>query len=167
LIAQNGIYGSAILIIAVTYRGLALFLAVLHVIVTVRLVRLLLRVAKIDQHGNTRMLIGFTLVAALTTIVVYLDWVLGFVNVFFIMPLDSIINDLCLAAVSFTAPAQDVANARRAEVANFALSVGRGEAGAEDGGESTVNQYQRQLPTHRPACLGSSGNAELIGDLHA
>ena len=33
------------------------------------------------------------------------------------MPLDSIINDLCLAAVSFTAPAQDVANARRAEVA--------------------------------------------------
>ena len=33
------------------------------------------------------------------------------------MPVDSIINDLCLAAVSFSAPVQDVANARRAEVA--------------------------------------------------
>ena len=34
------------------------------------------------SHSKPGMLIGFTLVAALTTIVVYLDWVLGFVNVY-------------------------------------------------------------------------------------
>ena len=59
--------------------------------------------------------------------VVYLDWMFGFVNLYFLMPMDSVVNDLCLTALSFSSPDEDVSDAKRVEVAATALAVGRAE----------------------------------------
>ena len=61
----------------------------------------------------------------ISQVIVYLNWVLGFMNLYFLMPLDSVLNDLCLAVVSFSAPTSDVQDAKRAEVADLALTIFR------------------------------------------
>jgi hypothetical protein len=96
----------------------------LHLFVSVRLVWLLVSIAESEQQGQARTLIAFTVVGVSSTVVVYLNWILGFVNLYFLMPLDSVVNDLCLALVSFSAQTADVQDARRAGVTEFALTVG-------------------------------------------
>ena len=70
-----------------------------------------------------------------STVIVYLNWVLGFMNLYFLMPIDSVLNDLCLAVVSFSAPTSDVQDAKRAEVAELALTIGNSDRVHPDASE--------------------------------
>jgi hypothetical protein len=106
---------------------LVLVLFAMHGIISVTLVWLLIRVAILEQHGDSRLLIICTTVALTTTAVVYLDWVYSFINLYFLMPVDSVVNDLCLTGMSFSNPSRDLSVAKRVEMADTALAVGRTE----------------------------------------
>jgi hypothetical protein len=115
------------LMVSALFRLCGLALAIIHALVSVMLMCLLRRIAKTEQHGSEPTVFVYSSVAVLSTVVVYLNWVLGFANLFLLMPIDSIVNDFCLAAISFSAPSKDVADARRVVVAEMALTVGREE----------------------------------------
>jgi hypothetical protein len=127
-VSLRGDYGVELITMVLTYKIGALVLAILHVTASVKLVLLLRRVAKSEQHTKPLALIVFTSIALSSTVVVYLDWLTGYVNVYFIMPVDSIINDLCLTALSYSAKDADLSDAKKVEVAETALTerVGRG-----------------------------------------
>jgi hypothetical protein len=126
----DGQSGSGLLMLVVLYRGAGFTFAMLHLFISVSIVRLLLRIAKSEQQGEARTLIAFTVLGVSSTVLVYLNWIVGFVNLYFLMPIDSVINDLCLAMVSFSAQTSDVQDARRVGVAEFALTVGQKEDSA-------------------------------------
>jgi hypothetical protein len=117
--------GITLIMLGVLYRGGGLVLAMLHLFISVRLVALLLAIAKTEQQGQAKTLIAFTLLAVSSTVIVYLNWILGFINLYFLMPIDSVVNDLCLALVSLSAQTSDVQDARRAVVAEFAQEMGQ------------------------------------------
>jgi hypothetical protein len=117
-------------------RLVGLILAAIHIYLSVRLVKVLLFVAKTEQHGNVRRLMQFMNMAVASTIVVYLQWmsllnVAGIgVNLYLLISLDSVVNDVCLAFLSFSAPDADLSDAKRVGTAEHALAIGRGDAEA-------------------------------------
>jgi hypothetical protein len=131
----DGQAGSGLLLIVALYRGGGFAFAMLHLLISLSLVQVLLAIAKTEQHGQSRTLIVFTVIGVSSTVIVYLNWVLGFMNLYFLMPIDSVLNDLCLAVVSFSAPTSDVQDAKRAEVAELALTIGNSDRVHPDASE--------------------------------
>lgn len=143
----EGVFGKHVAVLNLGRFGAALF-SLVHVASSVGLVYLFVRPLMwpddLDKEGQTLKfgvvcrVVFLAVVAITSTFVCYINMAGGFANSYIFLVVDSIVNDVCMVLVSFSAPSEDVQLSQEAVHGEAVKPMGLGKSNDEESGQPSA-----------------------------